>query len=145
MIIINRRSRRCRLRLDTRSLRHSLRTIPTQRLLLALSGWVTMMGTLVLPSGSALRTMLVFGFVLVCPGFAVARLLPVGDLTERWVLAIALSTSVAILITVALTVLSIDSTTLRVGLLALITTLAVLIDLRICHGHLTRTSQTGQS
>ncbi|MGH3570852.1 MAG: hypothetical protein ACRDUW_03335 [Pseudonocardiaceae bacterium] len=131
MTVINRRPHRSRQLLDAASFWHSLRAAPAWQLVLALSGWITMTGIVLLPPGSPPRLMLVFGFVLVCPGFAVSGLLPLRELAERWVLAIALSTSFAILITVALTVLRIDSVTLRMGLLALITTLAVLIDIRL--------------
>ncbi|MGH3857233.1 MAG: hypothetical protein ACRDR6_27870 [Pseudonocardiaceae bacterium] len=109
----------------------SLRAAPRWQLALAASGWITLLGILVLPPGSPPRVVLVFCFVLSCPGFAVSGLLPAREPAERWVLAIALSTSFAILVTVALTVLRIDSVSLRLGLLALITTVAVLTDIRL--------------
>ena len=42
---------------------------------LACSGWLTMLGMVGLPPGLPLRTVLVFGFVLLCPGLAIAGLI----------------------------------------------------------------------
>jgi uncharacterized membrane protein len=72
--------------------------------------------------------LLVFVFVLFCPGFAVAGLLPTRESAERWVLAVALSMSFGLLVSVAFTVMRDDSVTRRLGSLALITTIAVLVD-----------------
>lgn len=99
------------------------------KLILAASGWITLLGILVLPPGSPPRVLLVFVFVLICPGFAVSGLLPAREPAQRWVLTIALSMSFAIVVSVAFTVLRIDSVALRLGLLALVTTVAVLIDI----------------
>jgi hypothetical protein len=129
MTTIHQRSLRGRQLLDVAAFWRSLRTAPVWQLILASSGWITLVGILVLPAGSLARVVLVFCFVLGCPGLAVSQLLPAREPVERWVLAIALSTSLAILVTVALTVLRIDSIPLRLGLLALITTVAVLIDI----------------
>ena len=104
----------------------SQREAPRWWLLLAVSGWATMLGVLLLPPGSVLRVALVFGFVLTCPGLAVCLLLPVREAVERWVLAVALSISLAILLNTGLTVVSDGSVPLRLGALALITTVAVL-------------------
>jgi uncharacterized membrane protein len=66
-------------------------------LLLAASGWVVLAVTT--GAGySPYRAVAVFAFVLVCPGLAVVRLLPVRDFLERLVLAVALSMSIAALI-----------------------------------------------
>jgi uncharacterized membrane protein len=107
----------------------SLRTASLRHLALAGSGWITLLGAAVMPPASLARVVVVFGFVLVCPGLAVSALLPARDPAERWVLIIALSTSLAILVSVALTVLRTESVTLRVALLAVITTVAVVTDL----------------
>jgi uncharacterized membrane protein len=72
--------------------------------------------------------LLVFVFVLFCPGFAVAGLLPTRESAERWVLAVALSMSLGLLVSVAFTMMRNDSVTQRLGSLALIPTIAVLVD-----------------
>jgi hypothetical protein len=131
MTTANQRPLRRRRLLDAASFWRSLRSAPLWQLILAASGWITLLGILVLPPGSPPRVVLVFGFVLTCPGFSVSRLLPVREPAERWVLTIALSTSFAILVSVALMVLRIDSVALCLGLLAVITTVAVLIDIRL--------------
>jgi len=105
-----------------------LRTIRVRQWALAISGWVTLLGVEHLPSGSPPRVLLVFVFVLFCPGFAVAGLLPTRESAERWVLAVALSMSFGLLVSVAFTVMRDDSVTQRLGSLALITTIAVLVD-----------------
>jgi hypothetical protein len=103
-----------------------VREAPRWRLLLAGSGWLTWLGVLLLPAGSAPRVALVFGFVLICPGLAVSLLLPVREAAVRWVLAVALSMSLVILLNTALTVISNDSLPLRLAALASITTIAAL-------------------
>lgn len=65
-------------------------------LLLAVSGWAAV-GIAALAGPGALRSAAVFGFVLVCPGVALARLLPLRDLLERAVLSAALGVSLAAL------------------------------------------------
>lgn len=66
-------------------------------LLLALSGWVVLS---IVAAGApvAVRAVAVFAFTLVCPGIAVTRLLPVRDLLERVVLAVALGMSFGALV-----------------------------------------------
>lgn len=103
-----------------------LSTAPRWQLLLAGSGWVTWLG-LLLPAGSPVRVLLVLGFVLTCPGLAVSLLLPLREAVVRWVLAVALSMSLAILLNTALTVISNDSLPLRLAVLASITTAAALL------------------
>ena len=103
-----------------------LGTTPRWQLLLAGSGWLTWLATL-LPAGSALRVALVFAFVLTCPGLALTLLMPVREAAARWVLAVALSMSVALLLNTLLTVLSNDSLPLRLAVLASLTTAATLI------------------
>lgn len=105
-----------------------IRTIRAAQWALASSGWITLLCVQYLPSGSPPRVLLVFGFVLFCPGFAVARLVPTREPAERWVVAIALSMSFGLLVSVAFTLMRDDSVTLRVGSLALITAIAVLVD-----------------
>jgi hypothetical protein len=108
--------------------RSCLRTITDRQWALAGSGWITLLCMECLPPGSLLRTMVVFGFVLFCPGFAVAGLVPTHDAAERWVLAVALSMSLGLLVSVTFTVARDDSVALRIGTLALITTTAVIAD-----------------
>jgi hypothetical protein len=108
--------------------RSYLRTISARRWALASSGWITLLCMEYLAPGSLLRTLVVFGFVLFCPGFAVASLLPTRESVERWVLAVSLSLSLGLLVSAAFTVMREDSITLRMRTLANITTLAVLAD-----------------
>lgn len=103
-----------------------VREAPGWRLLLAGSGWLAWAG-LLLPAGVPLRVLLGLVFVLVCPGLAVSLLLPVREAAVRWVLAVALSMSLAILLNTALTMVSNDSLPLRLALLASITTIAALL------------------
>ena len=65
-----------------------LRTLRARQWALASSGWITLLGVEHLPSGSPPRLLLVFGFVLFCPGFAIAGLLPTQEIAERWVLGL---------------------------------------------------------
>lgn len=102
------------------------RLAPRWLLPLACSGWLTWLG-LLLPAGSALRVVLVFGFVLVCPGLAVTLLLPVREAAMRWVLSVALSMSLALVLNTVLTIVSDDSLPLRLAVLASITTVASVI------------------
>jgi hypothetical protein len=131
MTATNQRPLSRRQLLDAASFWRSLRTAPLWQLILAASGWITLLGIHVLPPGSPPRVVLVFGFIMACPGLAVSGLLPAREPAERWVLTIALSTSFAIVVSVALTVLRIESVALRLGLLAVITTVAVGIDIRL--------------
>lgn len=103
-----------------------LRMIFSRQWALASSGWITLLCVEYLPPGSLLRVLVVFAFVLFCPGFAVARLLPTREPAERWVLAVALSMSFGLLITVGMTVMRNGSVSISIGLLALVTTIAVL-------------------
>jgi hypothetical protein len=96
-------------------------------LLLAGSGWLTLVGVMILPAGSGLRVALVFSFALTCPGLAISLLLPIREGAVRWVLAVALSISIAVLVNTAFTVISIGSVALRLSVLALITMIAALV------------------
>ncbi|WP_201453275.1 hypothetical protein [Rhodococcus sp. T7] len=80
-------------------------------------------------SWSVLRAPVIFAFVLICPGLAVARLLPTREPAELWVVAVALSMSFGLLVSVAFTVLRNDSTMLRMLTLALVTTVATVVDI----------------
>jgi hypothetical protein len=100
-----------------------VRVTPRWRLALACSGWLTWLGQL-LPPGFPLRVLVVFGFVLICPGLALTLLLPLREAVVRWVLAVALSVSLAILLNTVLTIASNDSLPLRLAVLATITTVA---------------------
>jgi hypothetical protein len=66
-------------------------------LALGLSGWLVL-GLTALPGAQGLRPAAVFAFVLVAPGTALIRLLPLHDPLERAVLAVALSASLATLL-----------------------------------------------
>jgi hypothetical protein len=105
-----------------------LRTLRARQWALASSGWITLLGVEHLPSASPPRLLLVFGFVLFCPGLAIAGLLPTQEIAERWVLGVALSMACGLLVSVAFTVMRDGSPTGRLGSLALITTIAVLVD-----------------
>lgn len=65
-------------------------------LLLAVSGWIVL-GIVVAQAPTAARTIAVFGFILICPGMALIRLLPLRDLLERAVLGLAIGLSLAAL------------------------------------------------
>jgi hypothetical protein len=95
---------------------------------LASSGWITLACVELLPSGSPPRVLLVFVFILLCPGLAVARLVLRRESAELLVVAVPLSMSLGLLVSVALTVLRVDSVMLGVGSLALITTIAALAE-----------------
>ena len=102
------------------------RTVPPWQWALASSGWITLLCVNYLPPGSLPRVLVVFGFVLVCPGLAVAGLIPTRESPERWVLAVALSVSFGLLVSVAFTVMRVESVIPQIVSLAVITTLAVL-------------------
>ncbi|MFB7874112.1 hypothetical protein ACFC06_02595 [Nocardia sp. NPDC056064] len=116
---------------DPAALRHGLRTTPLVTWLLAGSGWLTLLCVhTISPDGplSMLRTLIVFGFVLLCPGLAVARLLPLREDIEVWVVGIALSLSLGLLVSVAFTAARNDSTTSRLVTLAIVPTAAAAVQ-----------------
>lgn len=83
--------------------RDTLTTLRSERvrsqalsLLLAVSGWIVL-GIIKAQAPTAARTIAIFGFVLICPGAALIRLLPLRDLLERAVLGIAIGLSLAAL------------------------------------------------
>src|ERR1700686_3223673 len=65
-------------------------------LLLAASGWIVL-GIVTARAPTAARAIAVFGFILICPGTALIRLLPLRDLLERAVLGLAIGLSLAAL------------------------------------------------
>jgi uncharacterized membrane protein len=65
-------------------------------LLLAVSGWIVL-GIVTAQAPTPARTVAVFGFILICPGAALIRLLPLRDLLERAVLGLAIGLSLAAL------------------------------------------------
>jgi hypothetical protein len=65
-------------------------------LLLAVSGWIAL-GIVMAQAPTPARTIAVFGFVLICPGAALIRLLRLRDPLERAVLGLAIGLSLATL------------------------------------------------
>ena len=63
-------------------------------MVLAASGWLVL-GVTITAAPPVLRSLAVFGFVFICPGLAVVRLLPLRDHLERAVLAVAIGLSLA--------------------------------------------------
>jgi hypothetical protein len=94
--------------------------------LLAASGWVVL-GLTALPSGTPVRQVAGFAFLLTCPGAALVRHWPGMDGLERLVLAVALSLSAAMLIAETLILAHAWSTPLALGGLAALTSAAALL------------------
>jgi hypothetical protein len=65
-------------------------------LLLAVSGWIAF-GIVAAQAPTPARTIAVFGFVLICPGAVLIRLLHLRDPLERAVLGLAIGLSLAAL------------------------------------------------
>jgi uncharacterized membrane protein len=65
-------------------------------LLLAVSGWIVL-GIVTAQAPTPARTIAVFGFILICPGAVVIRLLRLRDPLERVVLGLAIGLSLATL------------------------------------------------
>jgi hypothetical protein len=65
-------------------------------LLLAVSGWIAF-GIVTAQAPTPARTIAVFGFILICPGAALIRLLRLRDPLERAVLGLAIGLSLAAL------------------------------------------------
>lgn len=91
---------------------------------LASLGWFTLAAGS-LPPATPWRVTAVFLFTLVVPGFALSSMITTG-LAERWVMTVALSVALAIVVSVVMTALRNDSMSLRIALLALVTTVAAL-------------------
>jgi uncharacterized membrane protein len=97
-------------------------------LTLAVSGWLVLVITAA--SGpNIIRSVAVFGFVLFGPGVAVVRLLPIRDLLERAVLALALGMSIALLAAEAADIRHILQPTLVLIILAVICSAAAVTEL----------------
>jgi hypothetical protein len=101
-----------------------LAMVPAAQLLLASSGWLALVAEQ-LPLGNPARIAAVFGFMLICPGLAISRLVSRHTI-ERLMLTVALGTSLVILVSVAATVARNDSMTLKLAALAAVTSVAVL-------------------
>lgn len=69
-------------------------------LFLAVSGWIAF-GIVTAQAPTPARTIAVFGFVLICPGAALIRLLRLRDPLERAVLGLAIGLSLAALVSEA--------------------------------------------
>lgn len=69
-------------------------------LLLAVSGWIAF-GIVAAQAPTPARTIAVFGFVLICPGAVLIRLLHLRDPLERAVLGLAIGLSLAALVSEA--------------------------------------------
>ncbi len=106
--------------------RNGFRSFGVTRWVLAGSGWITLLCMYLLPPGLPLRTAVVFGFVLLCPGLAIAGLVPMLDPLERWVAGVALSIASGLLVSLGFTLLRTGAVTVRIGTLALLTTSVVL-------------------
>jgi len=65
-------------------------------LLLAASGWIVL-GIVTAQAPTPARTIAVFGFILICPGVVLIRLLRLRDPLERAVLGLAIGLSLAAL------------------------------------------------
>jgi hypothetical protein len=97
-------------------------------LTLAVSGWLVL--AITADAGTnVIRSVAVFAFVLVGPGLAVVRLLPIQDLLERAVLALAFGMSMALLIAEAADIRHILQPTLVLVVLAVICSAAALTEL----------------
>lgn len=95
-------------------------------LVLAGCGWVALTATLLAGSGP-IRVVAVFGFVLVCPGWAIVRRLGRHDPLEDFVVGMALSMSLAVSITVVMAVTHWWHPIVALAALALITIAAALV------------------
>jgi uncharacterized membrane protein len=128
-------------------MRRSTRAVPVGAWALAASGWLTLtvVNHLNVDSPfSPVRTSVVFAFVLACPGLAIARLLPLRERVEILVVAIALSISLGLLVSVAFTVARAGSTTDRLLVLASITSVAAGIDMYRSARRATKTARDTQ-
>ena len=106
-----------------RSLRQLL-TVEVRYWALAAVGWAALAAT-ALPAATPVRVTAVYLFTLIVPGFALSAFVTT-NLVERCVLAVALSASLAIVVSVLMTALRNDSMLQRVALLAGVTTIASL-------------------
>jgi len=110
------------------------RTLPSARFrptaassALAVAGWLVLALTLL--ADQPVRTIVVFVFVLIGPGIAVIRLLPLRDRLERAVLALALGMSLAALVAEAVAIAHILRPTLALAILAGLCTVAAVAEM----------------
>ena len=107
-------------------LRSPARLGRTTPYLLAMSGWVALLALHLPPAAHPLRVVVTFGFILLCPGIAVARLLPISAGLDRWVAAVALGLSLSLLVSVGFTVARVQSPEQPMITLAALTSVAAL-------------------
>jgi hypothetical protein len=92
-------------------------------LLLAVSGWIVF-GIIAAQAPMPVRAVAVFAFILICPGAALVRLLPLRDQLERAVLGVAIGLSLAALAAQTVATGRPPQALLVVAVLALVCTLA---------------------
>jgi uncharacterized membrane protein len=97
-------------------------------LTLAVSGWLVLIIT-VASGPNIIRSVAVFAFVLFGPGVAVVRLLPIRDLLERAVLALAVGMSISLLVAEAADIRHILQPTPVLVILAVICSAAAVTEL----------------
>lgn len=102
-----------------------LGAIQTRYWILAASGWIVL-AAMWLPAGTPVRVTAVYLFTLAGAGFAGSALIT-SDVVERWVLTVALSASLAILVSVAMTTIRNDSMPQRIAVLAAINSVAAVV------------------
>ena len=95
-------------------------------LLLAVSGWI-LFGIIAARAPMPARAIAVFAFILICPGAALVRLLPLRDLLERAVLGVAIGLSLAALAAQTAATAHPPQALLVVAVLALVCTLAAAV------------------
>jgi uncharacterized membrane protein len=94
---------------------------------LAVAGWLVLAVTLL--AGQPIRTIVVFAFVLIGPGIAIIRLLPLRDPLEQAVLALALGMSLAALVAEAVAIAHVLRPTLALAILAGVCTVAAVAEM----------------
>jgi hypothetical protein len=94
---------------------------------MAIAGWLVLALTFVVDG--PVRAIAVFAFALAGPGIAIVRLLPLRDLLEKAVLALALGMSLAALVAEAVAIAHILRPTLVLAMLAAICTAAALAEM----------------
>ncbi len=94
---------------------------------LAVVGWLVLAVTFLV--GQPVRTIVVFAFVLIGPGIAIIRLLPLRDPLEQAVIALALGMSLAALVAEAVAIAHVLRPTLALAILAAMCTVAALTEM----------------
>jgi uncharacterized membrane protein len=79
---------------------------------------------------SPIRALLAAGFVLVCPGLSLVRLIGLEDQTEQIVLGLALSVGAATVVSLGMVYTHLWSPTLGLLMLAVVTLVANCLELR---------------